>query len=650
MIGNRLFSGLFLIALFACTSKKKDTLFSLVENSNINFVNTLEESKEYNVFKYRNFYNGGGVATGDINNDGLADVFFTANQSANKLYLNKGNLQFEDISEKAGFGEKKQWSTGVVFVDINADGWLDIYVCNAGNMLDKPLRKNQLFINNHNLTFTDKAAEYGLDNDGYSTQASFFDFDLDGDLDCFLVNNSPIPVNTLNYANMRAVRDPDAPFAEFLKGGGDHLYRNDNGKFVDISKEAGIFGSIISFGLGVTVGDVNLDGYPDVYVGNYFTDYDGGLKEISDATIVNAGKTAKGYLYENDGGKRFVEVSEDYGITQKGFSFGGVFTDFDNDNDLDIIVNNDFGYKANHNYLLENHYPQKKFTYVEKEKSLDLRINAMGAATADINADGHLDYFISNIRFNRFMIYDSDSKSYVDKSEELGTQLFSISWGTNFADFDQDGDLDLFVANGDLNPNCVPMYNFYFENIDGTFIEKSNVVGLKDYGISRGSVVFDLENDGDLDLLVIAQTPVMEYGPPSITRLYKNDLIKGNHLKVKLISRASAGPHGARLELYADSLYINNEIDGGNTSHLSHNTTIAHFGLGDRSKIDSLVVTWLGGDQQKMFNISANQTVDLTEIREQKPSNNKTIIILIVSSIIISIIILRKLKYPILKQ
>ncbi|MFZ9742739.1 MAG: FG-GAP repeat domain-containing protein, partial [Chitinophagaceae bacterium] len=162
------------IATLACKNKKRETLFSLVENSNINFVNTLEESKEYNVFKYRNFYNGGGVATGDINNDGLADVFFKANQSANKLFLNKGNFQFEDISQKAGFGEKKQWSTGVVFVDINTDGWLDIYVCNAGNMMDKDLRKNQLFINNHDLTFTDKATEYGLDNDGYSTQASFF--------------------------------------------------------------------------------------------------------------------------------------------------------------------------------------------------------------------------------------------------------------------------------------------------------------------------------------------------------------------------------------------------------------------------------------------------------------------------------------------
>ena len=149
------------------------------------------------------------MAIGDLNNDGLPDIFFTANQGPNKLYLNKGNFQFEDISVKAGFTDKKQWSTGVTLVDINGDGWLDIYVCNAGNMFDSTLRKNQLFINNHDLTFTESAAKYGLDNDGYSTQASFFDYDLDGDLDCFIVNNSPIPVNTLDYANNR-----DLPLAQ----------------------------------------------------------------------------------------------------------------------------------------------------------------------------------------------------------------------------------------------------------------------------------------------------------------------------------------------------------------------------------------------------------------------------------------------------
>jgi hypothetical protein len=210
--------------LTACRQESShDTQFTLEDKSNIQFQNNIQETKEFNVFKYRNFYNGGGVATGDINNDGLADVFFTANQGSNKLYLNKGNLQFEDISEKAGFTDKPQWSTGVVLVDINHDGWLDIYVCNAGNMMQPDLRKNQLFINNHNLTFTDSADAYGLADDGYTTHASFFDYDLDGDLDCFIVNNSPIPVNTLNYANTRQIPASQANVADFLKGGGDHL-------------------------------------------------------------------------------------------------------------------------------------------------------------------------------------------------------------------------------------------------------------------------------------------------------------------------------------------------------------------------------------------------------------------------------------------
>ncbi|HSR38333.1 MAG TPA: VCBS repeat-containing protein, partial [Phnomibacter sp.] len=224
----------FTISLFSC-KHSNDGLFEEMTGANIHFVNTLSETDTFNVFKYRNFYNGGGVATGDLNNDGLPEIFFTANQGPNKLFLNKGNWQFEDISEKAGFGNKAQWSTGVVFVDINSDGWLDIYVCNAGQMLDSNLRRNQLFINNKNLTFTEKAAEYGLDNNGYTTQASFFDYDLDGDLDCFIANNSPIPVNTLNYANSRNVPAEQAPVAAFLRGGGDHLYRNDDGRFKEVT-------------------------------------------------------------------------------------------------------------------------------------------------------------------------------------------------------------------------------------------------------------------------------------------------------------------------------------------------------------------------------------------------------------------------------
>ncbi|HSK13646.1 MAG TPA: FG-GAP and VCBS repeat-containing protein, partial [Phnomibacter sp.] len=263
----------------------------MLTDSGIQFRNDLEETKDFNVFRYRNFYNGGGVAIGDINNDGLPDVFLTANQGPNKLFLNKGDLKFEDISAQAGFTEKKQWSTGVVLVDVNNDGWLDIYVCNAGNMTDPSLRKNQLFINNQDLSFTERAAEYGLADDSYTTHASFFDYDLDGDLDCFLVNNSPMPVNTLNYANMREVPDAKAPVADLLKGGGDKLLRNDNGTFVDVTTGSGIYNSIIGFGLGVSVGDVNGDHYPDIYISNDFFEMDYLYINQGDGTFKNEVET-----------------------------------------------------------------------------------------------------------------------------------------------------------------------------------------------------------------------------------------------------------------------------------------------------------------------------------------------------------------------
>ncbi|HAI82561.1 MAG TPA: RNA-binding protein, partial [Chitinophagaceae bacterium] len=242
------------IILFAaaCNSKQQpDPLFTLMQNTGINFANNIHNTKDFNIFTYRNFYNGGGCAIGDINNDGLADVFFTANMGANKLYLNKGNFQFEDISAKAGIEEASKWSTGVVMVDINADGWLDIYVCNAGYQVGMN-SDNALFINNHDGTFTNKAKAYGLDNNGYTTHAAFFDYDIDGDLDCFILNNSFIPVNTLNNSNNRTLRAKDWPVADFLKGGGSFLMRNDGGVFTDVSAEANIYGSLISFGLGVT--------------------------------------------------------------------------------------------------------------------------------------------------------------------------------------------------------------------------------------------------------------------------------------------------------------------------------------------------------------------------------------------------------------
>ena len=298
--------------------KTATPLFELKKNTGINFINAIKDTKDFNILTYRNFYNGGGVAIGDINNDGLADVFFTANMSNNKLFLNKGNWQFEDISAKAGIAQQHQWSTGVVMADINNDGWLDIFVCNAGYE-NNQVPECKLFINNRNLTFTDSAAAYGLTNKGgYTTHAAFFDYDMDGDLDCFIINNSFIPVNTLDYANHRDVRAKDWPVADFLKGGGDHLYRNDNGRFTDVSEQSGIHGSLISFGLGVTVGDVNGDHYPDVYVSNDFFERD--------------------YLYINQKNGTFKDELENYMQHTSLSSMGADLADINNDGYPDFFT------------------------------------------------------------------------------------------------------------------------------------------------------------------------------------------------------------------------------------------------------------------------------------------------------------------------
>ena len=524
------------------------------------------------------------------------------------IFVKVQGQQFTDITNRSGIDHyfevyEGMFGGGIAVLDYNNDGFEDLYI--TGGM-----QEDQLLENLQNGTFKNVLKTARLESVlRFVTQGvAAADFNRDGWMDLF--------VTTITTKSQKR----KIPRAQNLI-----LINQGDGTFKNNSKSFGIQ-RIESFSTGISVGDFNLDGYPDLYVGNYFTDYDGGLKEISDATIVNAGKTAKGYLYENKGGKRFKEVSEKYNIDHRGFSFGGIFTDFDNDNDLDLIVNNDFGYKAKPNYLLENLYPKKEFQYVGENYEMDLRINAMGGATADINADGFLDYFISNIRYNRFMIQDPEKNIFEDQAEALGTQLFTISWGANFNDFDHDGDIDLFVSNGDLNPNCVPMYNFFFENVNGQFKEESTKFGLKDYGVGRGSAIFDLENDGDMDLIVVSQKPIREYGPPSITRLYRNDIEEGNYLQVKLKGNASTlSAHGARIQVFSDSLFINQEIDGGNTSHLSHNSTLAHFGLGKRKIIDSLKVIWPGGEITKMNQIKTNQKIFVEETQEFKKRRSNLI-------------------------
>ncbi len=486
---------------------------------------------------------------------------------------------------------------GICVIDYDNDGYEDIYLTGG-------TEPDHFYKNNGDGTFKNIIQGTGLEHTfGYMTQGvAGADVNRDGWVDLFITT-----INTTDTTNT-------IPRAENL-----FFLNNGDGTFKNATTAFGL-DQMYSFSTGVSFGDFNADGYPDAYIGNYFHDYEGELNEINDATIVNASNTAEGYLLLNEGGKGFRDVYKEYGLKHKGFGFGGLFTDFDNDGDQDLLVNHDFGYKAKPNYLLRNEYPKEKFTYVEKELDMDLRINAMASAVGDYDNDGWLDYFVTNIKYNFFMVNNGVGQAFVNKNKELGTKLFKITWGANFADFDHDGDLDLFAANGDLNPNCTPMNNFYFENEDNKFTERAAFVKVNDYGISRGSVTFDYDNDGDQDILVVNQKPVLYYPIPSQTVLYRNDTPDlANWLKVALRGvDAEMQGIGSRVRIVIGDQQMIREVDGGGSSHLSQNSTIVHFGLGEVNKVDSLIVTWLGGNQQVLTDLEVNQLHTITEVPASK--------------------------------
>src|SRR5690349_11466025 len=304
----------FLVFLAFISCHRPNSLFTSLSSSktNITFANNLETQKAFGILYYLYYYNGGGVAIGDINNDGLPDIYFTANSKGhNKLYLNKGNYQFEDITEKAGVAGTSDWCTGATMADVNGDGLLDIYVCSVNNAYGLK-GHNELFINNGNGTFTESAAKYGLDFSGYSTQAVFFDYDHDGDLDCYILNQSHYPnANIVDTSNRRKF-DPYA---------GDRLYRNDltsTGRFTDVSKEAGIYQSNLGYGLGIAIADLNNDGWDDIYIGNDFHEND--------------------YYYINNGNGTFTESGAQHFGHYSRFSMGNDIADYNNDGQPDIIT------------------------------------------------------------------------------------------------------------------------------------------------------------------------------------------------------------------------------------------------------------------------------------------------------------------------
>ena len=583
------------LTLFSACSLQKSSgpLFEKLDNTGIQFTNKVTDERDNNIFKYRNFYNGAGVGIGDINNDGLADVFFTANQGPNKLYLNKGDFKFEDISAKAGFGEKQQWSTGVTMVDINNDGWLDIYVSNAGNMMNAELRKNQLFINNHDLTFTERAAEFGLNNDGYTTHASFFDYDMDGDLDCFMVNNSPIPVNTLNYGNARDVRAENSEVADFLKGGGDHLFKNDYGHFVEVSKEAGIHGSIISFGLGVTIGDVNGDAWPDVYVSNDFFERD--------------------YLYINQHDGTFKDEMEKYMEHNSIASMGTDMADINNDGYPDIFTTE---------MLPDDDFRLKTTTSFDNIDIYRLKVQSG---------------FYHQFMHNALQLNNKNGK-FKEVARFSGVQASDWSWGEMIFDADNDGYNDIYISNGiyrDLtNQDFIDFFantmiqkmvltgkkeeissiiekmssqaianKMYRNNGDLTFKESAKEWGLDIPSFSNGASYGDLDNDGDLDMIV------NNNNMPSFVFKNKSREINKNHYLAVELKGLDQNPNavGARINLYVKGQILSKEVmpARGFQSSVDYKQI---FGLGMQSKIDSVKIIW-PNLSESVFNITKIDTL-----------------------------------------
>lgn len=588
----------FLISCSDSNNKPENPLYTQLESTEtgIDFENKVENEKDMNIFKYRNFYNGGGVAIGDINNDGLSDVYFTSNQGENKLYLNKGNFKFEDISAKAGVKGAKSWSTGVVMVDINADGLLDIYVCNAGSNKGAQ-QENELFINNGNLTFTDKAKEYNLADTGITTHAAFFDYDKDGDLDCYILNNSFIPVSSLNYSNKRELRDKDWQVADILKGGGDKLLRNDDGKFVDVSEKSGIYGSLIGFGLGVTVGDVNNDLYPDIYISNDFYERD--------------------YLYINQKDGTFKEQIQNWAQHISQSAMGADMADINNDGKADIFVTD----------MLPE--PDDRLKTTTSFDNYDL-------FSRKLSMDFYNQYMQNTLQLN------SGNNSFTEIAHYAGVSKTDWSWGALLFDMDNDGYKDIYVCNGiykdltnqdfvDFFANDVmqrmaitgrkedmkniidkmpstPVANYAFKNNKNlTFSNEAFNWGLSTPSFSNGAAYGDLDNDGDLDLIV-NNVNMKAF-------VYKNNAqknTKNHYLKVKLKGEGkNTFAVGSVVELFSKDEIIRQELipSRGFQSSIDYTMT---FGLGSKN-IDSLHVIFPNGKYKSITKVKKDQTMAVAQ-------------------------------------
>jgi enediyne biosynthesis protein E4 len=571
-------------------SAQDERIFELLSSSRtgVNFKNTITENVHHNALTYENLYNGGGVAIGDVNNDGLDDIYFVSNMEHNKLYLNQGNFKFKDITKSAGVSGRLGWKTGVTMVDINGDQLLDIYVCYSGKGAPEE-RRNQFFINKGDLTFEDKAKDLGLDDPSYSTQASFFDYDKDGDLDMFLLATN---VKVIRELEFDASRKKTHPYA------GDRLFRNDSGKFVDVTAAAGILSNALGFGLGVSVSDINKDGWLDLYISNDYIEPD--------------------YLYINNGDGTFTDKLTQSIQHISHFSMGSDIGDVNNDTWPDIFTAD---------MLPEDNYRQKLLYGPENYEHFALSVS-----------EGYYYQYMRNM-----LQLNNANGTFSEIGQLAGISNTDWSWAPLFADYDNDGWKDLFVTNGYFRDytnrdflkyksdyyfrkaiarekadtmelvasmSSTPLHDYMFRNNgDLTFADKSAAWGFDKKTFSNGAAYGDLDNDGDLDLVISHQNEKAS--------IYRNRIRENNagthYVRIKL---QGAGKNtfgtGSKVYVFAPGKvqYFEQITTRGYQSSVS---PTLHVGLGGIEQIDSIRVEWPSGKTSIVKNITANQLVKIEE-------------------------------------
>jgi hypothetical protein len=580
-----------LCSWFVSCRKKEQTLFELLPSArtNIHFVNAITDTGKPGILDYLYYYNGGGVAIGDVNNDGLPDIYFTSNhKGGNKLYINKGNYQFEDVTDKAGVAGIADWSSGVTMADVNNDGYLDIYVCAVAGKLGLK-GHNMLYINNHDGTFTERSAEYGLDFSGYSTQAAFFDANHDGLLDCFLLNQSDHTASMHSRdTSLRSVPN---------KLAGSKFYLNHKGHFDDVTPKSGIYSSGMGYGLGIAVGDLNNDGWDDIYISNDFQEND--------------------YYYINNHNGTFTESGSAHFKHYSRASMGNDMADFNNDGQLDIMTVDMLPPKEN---------TLKTFNGEESYNEYQQRIIKNG-----------FQYQYSRNCLQKNL---GNGEAFSDVGLMDGVYATDWSWSPLFADFDDDGIKDLFIANGvERRPTDLDYLNFISNNevqsilnsssnIDSTvldkmppgnaisylfkgtksekFIDKSSDWGITEAMLSNGAAYADLNNDGHLDII----TNNINHE----ACIYKNVSTVPHFLSLKFTGRRD-NRFGIGVKAYTfcgkQMQYEQLMLTRGFQSSVEPKL---HFGLNNSTKIDSLLIVWPDQTYQLIKNVKANQLLTIDQL------------------------------------